>query len=84
VEDQLPAGGGDVDRLGNALEPDLTVSKPGDRLDEVPKRAAEAIEAPDDQGVAAADVVERLVEADALCFGTGRGVGEDARAAGLF
>jgi hypothetical protein len=83
VEDQLAAGRGGVDRLGDALEPDLPVGEPGDRLDEVLERAAEAIEAPDDQGVARANVAERLVEADALCFAAGGRVGEDLGAAGL-
>ena len=63
MEDQLPAGGGGVDRLGDALKPDLPIGKTGDRLDEVLEGAAQPVKAPDDQGVARANLAERLVEA---------------------
>jgi hypothetical protein len=52
VEDELAAGGGGVDRLLEAAEPDAAVSQPGDGVDEMPEGAAEPVEFPDDQGVA--------------------------------
>jgi hypothetical protein len=52
VEDELAAGGGGVDRLLEAAEPDAAVGEPRDSVDEMAERSAEPVEFPDDQGVA--------------------------------
>ena len=83
MEDQLPAGGGGVDVLGDALEANVPVVQAGDRLDEMGEGAAEPVESPDNQSVAGADVVEGFVEAYALLLSAGCSVGEDPGAAGL-
>ena len=62
MEDELAAGGGGVDRLLEAAEPDPTVGEAGDGVDQVAQGAAEAVEFPDDQGVAGAQLVEQLGE----------------------
>ena len=51
-------GGGD--RLLEAAEPDATLGRPGDRVDQMPEGAAEAVELPHDQGVAGAELVQDL------------------------
>ena len=51
VEDELAAGGGGVDLLGEALKADPALRQGGDDLDQVLERAAEAVEAPDNQGI---------------------------------
>jgi hypothetical protein len=56
MEDELAAGGGGVDRLLEAAEPDPTLSQAGNGVDQVPKGAAKAVEFPDDQGVAGAQL----------------------------
>ena len=63
VEDELAAGGGGVDRLLEAAEPDPALGQPGDGVDEVAQRAAQPVEFPDDQGVAGAELVQDLLEA---------------------
>jgi hypothetical protein len=62
MEDQFAAGGGGVDRLLEAAEPDPMLSKASDGVDQVAPGAAEAVEFPDDQGVAGAQQVEELLE----------------------
>jgi hypothetical protein len=52
VEDELAAGGGGVDCLLQAAEPDAAVGQAGDGVDQVAQGAAEPVEFPDDQGVA--------------------------------
>ena len=49
VEDELAAGGGGVDRLLQAPEPDAAVGEAGDGVDQVPQRSAEPIHFPYDQ-----------------------------------
>jgi hypothetical protein len=49
VEDELAARGGGVDRLLEAPEPDPLLGQAGDGVDQMPQRAAEAVEFPDDQ-----------------------------------
>jgi hypothetical protein len=44
VEDQLAAGGGGVDLLLEAPEPDAALSQAGDGVDQMPEGAAEAVE----------------------------------------
>lgn len=61
MEDELPAGGGRIDVLGDALEPDLPVCQSPDRFDEVGEGAAQPIQAPDDERIACPDVVESLI-----------------------
>jgi hypothetical protein len=61
MEDELAAGGG-VDRLLQAPEPNSALSQPGDGVDQVPERPAEAVELPDDKGVAGAQLVQDLLE----------------------
>ena len=52
MKDQFSSGCGGVDILGDALEADVSVVQVGDGLDEVVEGSAEAVEPPDDQGVA--------------------------------
>ena len=52
VEDELAARGGGVDLLGQALEADPPLRQRGHHLDQVLEGAAQAIEPPDDEGVA--------------------------------
>jgi hypothetical protein len=49
VEDELAAGGGGVDGLLEAAEPDAAVGQAGDGVDQVPQGAAEPVQLPDDQ-----------------------------------
>jgi hypothetical protein len=60
VEDELATGSGGVDRLLEAAEPDATAGQAGEGIDQVPQGAAKAIEFPDDQGVARAQLVQDL------------------------
>jgi hypothetical protein len=76
VEDELAAGGGGVDRLLQAAEPDATLSQVGDGVDQVPERSAEAVELPDDQGVAGAQLVQDLGEDRSVAAGAAGGLGE--------
>ena len=62
VEDQLAAGGGGVDLLLQAAEPDPVVGQAGDGVDQVAQGAAEPVQLPDDQGVAGAELVQGLLE----------------------
>jgi hypothetical protein len=63
MEDELAArGGGGVDRLLEAAEPDPTVGQAGDGVDQVPERPAKAVELPDDQSVAGPQLVQELLE----------------------
>ena len=63
VEDQLAAGGGGVDRLLQAPEPDPAISQPSDRVDQMAQRPPKGVQLPDDQGVAGAELVQELLEA---------------------
>jgi hypothetical protein len=54
VKDELAAGGGGVDRFLEAAEPDAAFGQAGDGVEEMPEGAAEAVQFPDDQGVAGA------------------------------
>jgi hypothetical protein len=62
VEDQLAAGGGGVDRLLQAAEPDAAVGQAGHGVDQMPQGPAEAVQFPDDQGVAGPQLVQDLLE----------------------
>jgi hypothetical protein len=52
VEDELAPGSGGVDRLLQAMEPNPTLGKFRDRVDQMPQGPPEAVELPGDQGVA--------------------------------
>jgi hypothetical protein len=52
VEDQAPAGAGGVDALVEASEADASFLEGGDEVDEVPQGPRQAVEYPNDQGVA--------------------------------
>jgi hypothetical protein len=81
VEDQLPAGGGGVDPLGQALEPNALLGQAGNGVDQVAEAAAEAVEPPDHEGVAGAELFESPVEAGA--FRQGAGGGDEVDPSGL-
>ena len=81
-EHELAARGGGVDRLLEAAEPDAAVGQAGDGVDQVPEGAAEAVEFPDDQGVAGAELVQELLEDGAVGAGAAGGLGEHPVAAG--
>jgi hypothetical protein len=56
-----------------AAEPDPAFGQAGDGVDQVPEGAAEAVELPDDQGVAGAQLVQDLGEGGPVAAGaTGR------------
>ena len=74
VEDQPSAGGGGVDALPQRPEPDAAVGQRGDGVDEVAQGAAEAVQAPDDQRVALAQLVEEPLELGPLAAGATRGL----------
>lgn len=61
--DQLPAGRGGVDAFGNRAEMDALVPEPHEQIGKVLYGATQAVELQDDEGVAAPDGLERLVEA---------------------
>jgi hypothetical protein len=82
VEDELAAGGGGVDRLLQTAEPDATVGESGDGVDQMPEGAAEAVEFPDDQGIAGAQLVQKLLQTGSVAAGAAGGLGEDPVAAG--
>ena len=62
VEDQLPAAGRRVDALLEAPEADLPFLELPHGVDQVPDAAAQAVELPDDEGVALPEVCEGLIE----------------------
>jgi hypothetical protein len=66
VEDELSAGGGGVDCLGDRFEADPLGVECSDRLDEVFEGAAKPVQAPDDESVALPEVAHGLVKASAL------------------
>jgi len=74
VEDELAAGGGGVDCLLQAAEPDATLSQAGDGVDQVAQGAAQAVELPDDQGVAGAELIQELLEDGAVAAGAAGGL----------
>jgi hypothetical protein len=82
VEDELAAGGGGVDRLLEAAEPDPALGQPSDRVDKMAQGAAEPIELPHDQGVAGAQLVQQLLEGGPVGAGAAGGLGEHPVAAG--
>jgi hypothetical protein len=63
-------------------EPDPTLGEAGDGVDQMPQGPAEAVEFPDDQGVAGTQLVEDLLEGGAVGAGAAGGLGEHPIAAG--
>ena len=82
MEDELAAGGGGVDRLLQAAESDAAVGQAGDGVDQVAEGAAEAVQFPDDQGVAGPQLVQELLEGGSVGAGAAGGLGEHPVAAG--
>src|SRR5450755_548367 len=77
VEYQAPGGGRGVDALGQAAKPELPALKLADQLDQMPQRAADAIQAPHHQGVlAVAQLLQRPLELRPLRKRSRRGVAE--------
>jgi hypothetical protein len=76
----LPPGG--VDLLLETPEPDPAVGQVGDGVDQVAEGAAEAVEFPDDQGVAGPQLVQDLFEGGPVGAGAAGGLGEHPVAAG--
>ena len=74
MEDQLAAGGGDVDRLLQAAEPNAAVGEAGDGVDQMPQGAAEPVELPDDQGITGAQLVQDLLEDRSVAAGAAGGL----------
>jgi hypothetical protein len=70
VEDKLAARGGGVDRLLQAAKPDAALSQADDGVDQMPKRPAQAIQLPNDQGVTGTQLVQDLLKGCAV--GAGR------------
>jgi len=62
VEDEPAAGRGRVDRLAEGAKADSASLERGDGVDEMAERAPEAIEAPDDERVSLAGVLERTAK----------------------
>jgi len=82
VEGQLPAGGGGVDRLLQAAEPDPALGQARDGVDQVPQRPAQPVQLPHHQGVARAQLVQELLEGGPVGAGAAGGLGEHPVAAG--
>ena len=82
VEDKQPGRGSGVDALGQGPEPHLAGPQVGHGRDQVAQVPAEPIEAPYDEGVTRAEVVEDLVELGAVVEGAAGLVGPDPDAAG--
>jgi hypothetical protein len=83
MEDELAARRGRVDCLLQAPQPDPAVGQAGDGVDQVPQGPAEAVEFPDDEGVAGAELVQELGEGGAVGAGAAGGLGEHPIAAGV-
>src|SRR4029450_6851930 len=75
MEDQLAARGGGINRLLQPPEADATVGLPSDRVDQVAQGAAEAVQLPDHQSVAGAQLVQDLLEDGPVGAGAAGGLG---------
>ena len=58
----LAPGGGGVDHLLETAEPDPALGEFGNGVDQVPQGVTEAVELPNDEGVAGAELVQDLGE----------------------
>ena len=83
VEDQLPAGCGGVEPLGQRSEPDAAVGERGHGVGEVPHGAPEPVEAPHHEGIPGAEVVEAAGQLGAGVQRPGRLLGEHTRGEGV-
>ena len=83
VNNGFTDGGVGVDAFGKADQLDVLVVQLIHDLNEVGDAAAEAVEAPDDEGVAWAEGIEEAVELGALAAAAGSVIGVDAVAAGV-
>jgi hypothetical protein len=63
-------------------ETDLAIFQVSDQFDQMPQRPAQAIEAPDNEGVAGSGQVKGLVESRTCCADSGDFVDEDSLASG--
>ena len=81
VKHQPAAGSRRVDGLGERAKSDAALLQVLDGLDELPDRAGEAIQLPDDQGVAAAHEVKRGLELGPVALSAGSLLGEGLLAA---
>ena len=79
----LPPGGGSVDRLLETPEPNPALGEPSDGVDQVAQGATEAVQFPDDQGVARPQLIQDLLEGRAVGAGAAGRVGEHPVAAGV-
>ena len=83
VEDQPAAGGGGVQGLVQALEPDPVPAQRGDDGDQVGQGPGQPVQARHDQGVAGPQVVQAGRQLGPVGVLAGQLVGEDAEAASL-
>ena len=83
VQLQLAGGGGGVDRLAQGVERDPSLFELGDDVDQMAQAATQAVEPPDHEGVASAQVIQAVLELRALADRARPDVAEDASAAGL-
>jgi hypothetical protein len=75
-EDEFAAGGSGLGGLLEAAEADAAVGQAGDGVDQMPQGAAEALQSPDDQGVAGAELVKKLAVGGAVAAGAAGSLGE--------
>jgi hypothetical protein len=78
----LPPGVVVVSIASWRLRTPAALSQAGDGVDQVPQRAAEAVQLPDHEGVARADLVQELGEGGPVGAGAAGGLGEHPPAAG--
>jgi hypothetical protein len=71
-----PTWCGGVDRLGDRAEPDTALFKRCYGFDQMHQRATEPVELPDDEYIARAHIVERLLQARPIGTGTGGSIVE--------
>ena len=76
MKDELAARGSGVDRFLQATESDPALGQAGDGVDQVPQRAAQAVQFPDDQGVTGPQLVQKLLEDGAIGASAAGGLGE--------
>lgn len=84
VKDQFAAGRGRVQRLVQGEQPDPPVLELGHEVEEMAQGATEPVEAPDDEGVAAASEAQGLLKPGSVGTGAAGSVREDALAASAF
>src|SRR5206468_3117279 len=83
MEDELPPRGGGVDLLGQGAKANPSLIELAHQRNELGKRAAEAIQPPDHQGVPHPEMIECLHQSRPLCLRPTLGIAVDLLAAGL-